>query len=130
MYLSFSWGLLRRFLSFTGERYFSRIWLKAILLSSVQRFCSTLSPERAVNRRLYPSISVLKLKIPLQISSDEKALFLARKALANHLAPFSSSTSSGHATQRPTFPSPSTRLWSAGSLTCILTALAVSRWAC
>ena len=37
---------------------------------------------------LFTPTSVLKLKIPFQIFSDEKALFLVRKALANHLASF------------------------------------------
>ena len=38
--------------------------------------------------RLFTPTSVLKLKIPFQISSDEKPLFLAWRALANHLAFF------------------------------------------
>ena len=60
--------------------------------------------------RLFTPAAVLKLEILFQISSDKKALFLAWKARANYLAPSSSSTSSGHATQCPTFLSPST--WS------------------
>ena len=100
LYLSLLKGLLRRFLSFTGEQHFSRTWRKA-LLSSVQRFCSTFSPEFwLINQH------VRKLKILFQIFSDERVLLSALKASAIHLASFFLiSISPGHATQWPTFSS-------------------------
>ena len=96
------------------------VWLKAILLSSVQSFCSTLYPEFGYSF----NTSRHELKILFPISSDEKIL-LVLKASANHLAP-SSSTSSGHATHSgyyndlyPLLCPTNLGLWSADSLTCI-----------
>ena len=67
-------------------------------------------------RLLYPSTSVsklnsfhgrassvLKTKFFIPISSDETGTTSGAKASANHLAPSSSSSSPGHATQWPTF---------------------------
>ena len=56
----------------------------AFLLTTVQRFCSMLftGPPRALANKsahLFTPAAVLKLKIPFQISSDEKALFLGAK---------------------------------------------------
>ena len=47
--------------------------------------------------------SDLKIKFFIPISPDEKDTTSGTKASANHLAPSSSSTSFGHATQWPTF---------------------------
>ena len=51
--------------------------------------------------------SVLKTKFFIPISSDEKDTTSSAKASANHLAPSSSSSSSGRAIQWPAFPSSS-----------------------
>ena len=45
LYLAFFVGFTSQIPFFYSRAAFCRIWLKAILLSSVQRFCSTLSPE-------------------------------------------------------------------------------------
>ena len=50
------------------------------------------------------STSVIKLKILFQISSDKKVLFLALKALANHLASFFFLYFSGRATTMTYIP--------------------------
>ena len=99
-----------RFLSFTGGGAFLENLAGRHLLSSFQRFCSTISPELAVNWRLYLSISVPKLKSLIPISFDEKGTTSGAKASANHLAPFFLiSISSGHAPQWAAFSSLSTR---------------------
>ena len=77
--------------------------------------------------RPFTPTSVLKTEFFIPISSDEKGTTSDAKASANHLAP--SPSSSSHATQWPTFLSPSTGLWSAGSLTLSWLSLAVSRCA-
>ena len=145
MTLSFSKGLLLMFLSLTGGWHFSRIRRKVFFAifcpkilfysfpgawltwsPSLANFCPELKillagvrPRVLANKsaHLFTPNYVLKLKSLFQISSDEKILFSALKASANHLAPSSSTTSSGHATQWPTLPSPSTghRSWSADS---------------
>ena len=132
MYLSFSKSSFPGFLSFTGERRFFRIWREGTCyLLSKDSF--RYSPEfrrkfrRVSLRRLLSKNSILftgqvpgslatvatylvtptavqELRNLIPISSDEKATTSGAEASANHLDPSSSSsTSSSHATQWPTF---------------------------
>ena len=138
-YLVFFMGLLHRFLSFTGERNFCRTWLKA-LLSSVQRFCSTLSQEFwLINQHVFSrSLSVPKTKNPLPNFLWPKSYYFWREGFWPIIWPLSSpSTSSCHATHSgyhndlyPLLCPTNLGLWSADRLTCILTASVVSRCAC
>ena len=131
MYLSFSKSSFPRFLSFMGERRFFRIWWEGTcyLLSkdsfrsspefrrqfqhvSLRRLLSTNSilftgevpgSLATVSTHLVTLTAVQELRNLIPISSDKKGTTSGAKALANHLAPSSSSTSFGHATQWPTF---------------------------
>ena len=61
MYLSFSKSSFPRFLSFTGERFFFRIWRESTCYLLSKILLRSFPPERAGNRPLYLSISVSKL---------------------------------------------------------------------
>ena len=129
MYLAFNW-FTSQILFFYGRAAFCRTWLEGTYYLLVQGFCSTLSGaglkptslsadfcpktpffsqagERRVfgirSARPFTAISVLKTKFFIPISADEKGTTSGVKASTNHLAPSSSSTSSGHATQWPAF---------------------------
>ena len=124
------------FEGFTSHIPFSCTWVTSLQNRLGQPFCWLLSKDsvlcfllgfselRAVDRRLCPPTSVLKLKSLFQISSDKKVLFSALKTSANHLASFFSSSlfHSGYYNDLHSLLCPTNyRLWSAGSLTCILT---------
>ena len=139
MYLSFSKSSFPRFLSFTGERRFFRIWREGnCCLLSKDSFRS--SPEfrwqfqhvslrrllsknsilftgevpgglATVSAHLVTPTAVQELASLIPISSAENGTTSGTKASANHLAPSSSSsTSSGRATQWPAFPSSSNQV--------------------
>ena len=133
LYLAFFEGFTSQIPFFYGRVAFCRIWLKAILLSSVQRLCSTLSPEFwLINQHIssrwllsknwrfflwvsepgvfgirsahpFMATSVLKTENPFPNFLWRKGPTSSAKASANHLAPSSSSTPSSRATQWPTF---------------------------
>ena len=130
MYLAFNW-FTSRILFFYRRAVFCRIWREGTCyLLSKDSFRS--SPEfrqqlqHILSRRLLsqnfhsfrrrdPGVfgirsHVLSRRPPskkltnlIPISSDEKGSTSGAKTSANHLAPSSSSTSFGHATQWPTF---------------------------
>ena len=106
MYLAFN-GFTSQIPFFYGGAAFCRTWLEGT--------CYLLSKDSVP---LFPpgagwkptSLSVdfcPQTEFFIPISSYEKSTTSGAKASANHLAPFSSST--GHGTQWPTFPSPPTR---------------------
>ena len=155
MYLAFN-GFTSQIPFFYGRVVFCRTWLEGacyllskILLRSFLEFwrqfqhvslCRLLSKNSilfmgeilgslaTVSAHLVMLTAVQELGNLIPISSHKKGTTSGAKALANYLAP--SSSSSGHATQWPTFLSPSTWLWSAVSLTLSWLPLAVSRCAC
>ena len=126
MYLSFN-GFTSQILFFYGRTVFCRTWLEGTCYLLVQdsaslfpagagwkptslsvdvslqtQFFSRASEPGVFSIRSAPpftATSVLKNEFFISISSDEKATTSGAKASANHLAPSSSSTSSGHATQ-------------------------------
>ena len=96
--------LVLRFLSFTGESHFFRIWLKAPTCYLLSNDSILLFPGAWLTWRPPPASVCPELKILFQISSDEKVLFLALKALANHLASFFFLYFSGRATTMTYIP--------------------------
>ena len=134
MYLSFSKSSFPRALSYTGKRRFFRIWREGtcyLLSKDSFRFCPEfrrqfqhVSLRRLLSKNsiffvgdtrkfgynsahLFTPTAVQELINLIPISSDEKGTTSSAKASANHLAPSSSSTSFGHATQWSAFPSSS-----------------------
>ena len=135
MYLSFFFFSSRsqfpRFLFITGERCSVEFGGKALVIFCPRFFLLFLGVSATVSihlvrptavlelnsfhwrgtrkffgiRSAHPltATSILKTEILYHISSDEKGTTSGTKASANHLAP--SSSSSGHATQWPAFPS-------------------------
>ena len=101
MYLVFSW-FTSQTLIFYGRAAFCRTWLEGTCYLLVKGFCSTLSgagwKPTSLSADFCPQTEFF-----IPISSDEKGTTSGAKALANHLATSSSSTSFGHATQWPTF---------------------------
>ena len=101
MYLAFN-GFTSQIPFFYGRAVFWRIWLEGTRYLLVRRFCSVLSgagwKPTSLSADFCPQTDFF-----IPISSDEKGTTSGAKASANHLAPCSFSTSSGHATQWPTF---------------------------
>ena len=125
-YLAFNW-FISQILIFYGRAVFCRIWregtgyLLSKILSALPRsfgnssthlVTSTAVPalnsfHRRGTRQFFgirsvrplTATSVLKSKFFILISSDEKGTTFGAKASANHLAPSSSSSSTGRATQ-------------------------------